>query len=706
LHDARPTGYTTAFSNHPALTMLQKPALRRALAGLLLSIPFAAVADEGMWTFDNFPAAAVKQKYGVEITPQWLDRVRSATVRLGGCSASFVSPDGLILTNHHCVDSCLAQLSSKEQDRLKDGFLAGSREQELRCPTQNADVLVAIEDITAKVTAATRGLDASAAGEARKKTLTQIEQACEQAAGTREPRRCESVKLYKGGQYFLYQYRRFQDVRLVFAPESAIAAFGGDPDNFQFPRWSLDMALLRAYEDGKPLRTPNHLRINWNGPAENELVFVSGHPGSTDRQMTVAQLEALRAGIPAWLLRNGELRGRYIQFAQGGAENARIVGDPLHNLENAIKVRRKQLDALLDPALMAQKAQNEAELRARAGLAGPDDPWEQTAVAARRSQQISLPYTYLEGAAGFGGSLFSYARTLVRGAEERAKPNDERLREFRDSALPLVQQRLLAAVPVYPEREEIQLSLGFMRLRELFGPDHPLVQRVLGSTSPEALARQLATQSRLADPGFRKQLWEGGTAAIAATDDPMIRLAVAVDPDARAIRKVYEDEVEAPIDAAAERIAAARFAAFGTSVYPDATFTLRLNYGTVQGWIEGDKTVVPFTRLARAYERSTGQDPFRLPARWLTAKDRLDLQTPFNLSTNNDIVGGNSGSALINARGEVVGLLFDGNIHSISGSYWFDPVKNRSVAVHPAIMKLALTEVYEAKELARELGAR
>ena len=681
-------------------------ALRRSLVPLLLILPPFAVADEGMWTFDNFPAAAVKQQYGAEITPAWLDSVRTASVRLGGCSAAFVSPDGLILTNHHCVTSCLAQLSSKEQDRLRDGFLAASREQELRCATQKADVLVGIEDITGQVNAATQGLGAKEAGEARKKAFTQIEQACEKAAGGNDARRCEAVTLYKGGQYFLYQYRRHQDVRLVFAPEAAIAAFGGDPDNFQFPRWSLDMALLRAYEDGKPARSPSYLRINWAGPAEGELVFVPGHPGSTNRLMTVAQLETLRTELPGGLLRASELRGRYIQFAEGGAENARIADEVLQNLENGIKVRRKQLDALLDPALMARKTKDEAELRARAGLAGPDDPWEQTAAAARRSQEISVPYAYLEGAAGFGGALFSYARTLVRGTVERAKPNDERLREFRDAALPLLEQRLFAAVPVYPEREEIALSLGLMRLREMLGPDHPLVVRLLGDTSPEALARQLATNSRLADPALRRQLWEGGAEAVAASTDPMIRLAAAVDPDARAVRKVYEDEVAAPIDAAAERIAAARFAVYGTSVYPDATFTLRLNYGTVQGWEESGEAVVPFTRLGRAFERATGQDPFRLPERWVAARDRLDPQTPFNLATNNDIIGGNSGSPLVNARGELVGLVFDGNIHSISGSYWFDAAKSRSVAVHPAIMKVALTEVYGAEALAQELGLR
>jgi hypothetical protein len=679
-------------------------------AALLVVAPLATRADEGMWTFDNFPASAVNKKFGVDITPAWLDHVRKSTVRLSGCTASFVSPEGLTLTNHHCVDSCLAQLSKPGQDRQKDGFVAASRAEELRCPTQNADVLMGIENITAKVNAATAGLDDKSAADVRRKTLTQIEQACEQAAGTEDPRRCESVKLYKGGQYFLYQYKRYDDVRIVFAPETDIGAFGGDPDNFQFPRWSLDMSLLRVYENGKPASTPNFLTIDWSGPDANEPVFVAGHPGSTDRQLTVAQLEALRGSLPAWLLRAGEQRGRLIQFAQVGEENARKAGEPLNNLENGIKVRRKQMDALLDPALMAQKARDEADLRAKAGLAGPQDPWEQTARATRVSEDISLPYGYLEGvqsqAVGFNSVLFRYARTLVRGAAERPKPSDERLREFRDTALPLVERRLLADVPVYPDVEEISLSLGLMRMRELLGPDHPVVMQLMRTSSPEVLARDLVTGTRLGDAAYRKQLWEGGAAAVAASDDPMIRLAAAVDADARAIRKRYEDEVEAPTDAAAERIAAARFAAYGTSVYPDATFTLRLNPGTVQGWEEAGSPVPPFAYLERMYERATGAEPFRVPQRWLQAQAKLDPKTPFTVSTNNDIVGGNSGSPLVDAQGRLVGLMFDGNIHSISGSYWFDTAKNRAIAVHPAIMKAALTQVYDAGWIARELGLK
>jgi hypothetical protein len=683
---------------------LKNALLNLILAALLVAPALqTARADEGMWTYDNFPAALVKQRLGVDITPAWLDKVRTASVRLSNCTATFVSPDGLILTNHHCVAACLAQLSTATTDRLHDGFVAASRGAEVRCPTQRADVLVKIEDITAKVNAATAGKDAQAAGDARRAALTQLEQACEKGYPAANPRRCEAVTLYKGGQYFLYHYKRYDDVRLVFAPEDAIAAYGGDPDNFQFPRWCLDMGVLRAYENGKPAATPNFLKINWNGPAAGDAVFVSGHPGSTSRLLTVAQYEALRTQLAFTVLRSAELRGRYLQFAKLGPEQARITADPISSLENTLKVNRKQLDALLEPAFLAQKRAAEEELRAKAKLTGID-PWQQIERASQRQLELLSPYTFIEQGAGFNSTLFTHARRLVRGAAERAKPNGERLRDYVDTALPRMEQQLAAAVPVYAETEQLTLSFSLERMREFLGPDHPLVRNLLAEFSPDELARALVTETKLADPNLRMQLWKGGQAAIDASDDPMIRIAKLVDADARAVRKQFEDEVESPTNAAAERIAAARFAAYGTDVYPDATFTLRLSFGSVQGWNEAGAPVAPFTTLARAFERATGSDPFRLPDSWLQKKAQLDLATPFNLSTTNDIIGGNSGSALISAKGEIVGLVFDGNIHSISGSYWYDTEKNRTVAVHPAIIKVALKQVYEAPALAKELG--
>jgi hypothetical protein len=666
----------------------------------------SAFANEGMWTFDNFPSASVKQTFGADITPEWLDHVRLSTLRLRNCSASFVSPEGLILTNHHCVESCLAESSSKEKSLLELGFSAPTRKQELRCPSQYADILVGTENITDAVLKADVGLSDAAANAARKKLLTSLEQACEQAsAKTSGKLECQSVRLYQGGQYFLYKYKRYSDVRLVFAPEADIASFGGDPDNFQFPRWSLDFSILRAYENDKPANSPNYLQIDFAGPHANQLVFVSGDPGSTERLQTRSQLEFDRdVSLPVTLMRASELRGRYIQFGKINIGDERIAMAPLNSLQNGIKVRRKELDALNDEAFLAAKSQAEQALRAVARFDGAD-PWREIAAASNRERMLYLPYIFIEGGAGFSSALFRHARVLLRGADERPKPNRDRLREFADAALPHLQQDLYARVPVYPEFEQLTLSFSLERMREWLGPDHPVVRRLMSKESPDALATRLIAETQLNDTEFRRHLWEAGKAAVDASHDPMIELARSIDADARAIRRQYEDEVEAPIAAAAQKIAAVRFKAYGIHAYPDATFTLRLNYGTVQGWVENGAKIEPFTRLDRAFERATGATPFKIPDSWMRAKAQLDMSTPFCISTSNDIVGGNSGSPLIDASGKIVGLMFDGNIHSIAGRYWFNPENNRAIAVHPAIIHEALEKVYGAKELLAELGS-
>lgn len=666
-----------------------------------------ALADEGMWTFDNFPASIVQKTYGTEVSPAWLDHVRLSTLRLTNCTAAFVSPEGLILTNHHCVESCLAELSSKDNNLLDRGYMAADRRAERRCSTQLADVLAGVENVTAAVAKTTAGLDAKAANDARKKVLTELEQTCEQASAKAKSGKlkCQAVTLYQGGQYFIYKYKRYDDLRLVFAPEADIAAFGGDPDNFQFPRWSLDFSMLRAYENGKPAKTTNRLRIDFAGPRAGELVFVAGHPGSTQRLQTRAQLEFERdVSLPNTLLRASELRGRYIQFGRTNPANEQLVEAPLDSVENGLKVRRKLLDALHDDALMARKSDDENVLRATAQIVAPD-PWAEIASAARRERILYLPHTFIEGAGGFNSILFRYARLLVRGADERSKPNTQRLREYTDAALPRIEQQLHARVPIYAEVEVLTLSFSLQRMREWLGPDYPVVRRLLAHDSPDSLATRLVAETKLDDPDVRRQLWEGGKAAVEASRDPMIELARSLDGPSRALRTQFEDEVDAPIAAASERIAAARFRAYGTNVYPDATFTLRLNYGTVQGWNENGTAVEPFTHLDRAFERATGTSPFKIPDSWMKVRSELDLRTPFCLSTNNDIVGGNSGSPLINAEGHVVGLMFDGNIHSISGEYWFDAAKNRAVALHPAIIREALGKVYGAQALLKELGA-
>ena len=684
------------------------------LAALAALASFTAAAEEGMWTFDNPPTAAVQQKYGVTLDSAWLNHVRDSTVRLEtGCTGSFISGDGLILTNHHCGVGCVADNSSEGNDLVANGFLASTREKELKCPDSAVSVLVATEDVTAKVAAAVAGVAPDKLVEARRGALTKLEQACEEASKKSKggALKCERLALYQGGQYWLYKYRRYEDVRLVFAPEYDMGQFGGDPDNFQFPRWCLDMSLLRAYVDGKPAKTPAHLRFDWDGAQPGDPVFVAGHPGNTDRLLTVAELGLQRDSyLPFWLLRYSELRGRMIQYSKTGDEPRRTAEGYLQQIENAIKVRRKQLDALLDPALIADATAKEKALRdavdADPALASARGAWDDIEKAQDTWRNILVPHAFLEGAAAFNGNLFGYARTLVRAAAERAKPNESRLPEFTEARLPAVVQGLKATTPIYPDFEILRLSFGLERMREWLGPDDPVVRQVFGKDSPDSLATRLVRQSKLADPGTRFAMYEGGQAAIDASQDPLIKLAIAVDPASRALRKQLEEEVEGPTERAQEEISKARFAKYGTSIYPDATFTLRLSTGSMKGWVEKGQEVRPWTELSRLYERATGEPPFRISARWLAAKDKLDMSTRVNFTTDNDIVGGNSGSPMLNAKGEIVGLAFDGNIHSISGSYWFDERLNRSVGVHPAYIRTALEKVYDAKSLLAEIDAR
>ncbi len=688
--------------------MRKRTALALALVALFAS---AMTADEGMWTFDNFPKAEVMKTYKVDVTDRVLERLQHAVVRIeSGCTGSIVSADGLVLTNHHCARSCLSENSTAQRDLVATGFVTQARENEVRCQGEQASVLMKTENVTTKVGSALAGAAPADVARRRNETLTNLESACEaesQKAGA--PLKCEAVTLYQGGQYWLYKYKRYDDVRLAFAPEEGIAAFGGDPDNFQFPRWCLDMSLLRLYENGKPAATTNHLTFNWAGAKDGEPVFVAGHPGTTERLLTVAQLKTQRdAYLPFWLLRYAELRGRLLQYSKSSAEAARTASDYLSNIENSIKVRRMQLAALLDDRMMdaraaeeqklRQKVMSDPKLKASAGTA-----WEDIARAEQVYRDTIVPYALIEGAAGFNSTLFNYARLLVRAAEESTKPNAERLREYTDAQAPQLRQQLAAEVPVYPEFEEVRLSFSLERAREYLGPDNGVVKLALGNASPDEKAKALISGSKLADSKVRLTLLEGGKKAIDASDDPMIALARAVDPQARALRKQHETEVEGPEGRAQRAIADARFAVYGTSIYPDATFTLRLSYGAVQGWLEAGRRVEPFTSLSRLYERATGAPPFEVPKTWLDAKPHLDMRTAVNFVTTNDIIGGNSGSPMVNAAGEIVGLVFDGNIHSISGTYWFDAEKNRTVAVHPAFIGTALLDVYGAKALAGEL---
>ena len=678
------------------------------LALALLIFTGLVKADEGMWTIDNFPSDRVQEKYDVSIDEDWLRSAQLATTRLeNGCTGSFASPDGLVLTNNHCVWSCIRNLSTAERNLSDEGFMASAREEELRCPGQSISILVDLEDVTANVSRATTGLDDAEANDARKAALTGLETKCEQAADGEL--KCEAVSLYNGGQYFIYKYKRYDDVRLVFAPEVDIAAFGGDPDNFNFPRWCLDMSFLRAYEDGKPAATPNYLRWRQAGPKPAEPVFISGHPGSTDRLLTMTQLKMQRdVVLPLWLLRYSELRGRMLAWQNTSDEAARTVQQRIAGIENAIKVRRNQLKALHNDSMVAIKEQEERQLRA-AVAADPElqaaygDAWSLIDAAVATHRNFYEEHLFIEDAAAFNSELFNHARTIVRGTAERALPNDERIRSYTDAALPRIEQGLSAERPISKEYEKLRLTFSLEKMREWLGPDSEYVHRILGKQSPDGLAAELVAGSQLDDPKYRMALWEGGAEAVNASEDPMIRLALEIDPEARALRERFENEVEAPLTRGEEMIADARFQIYGSDTYPDATFTLRVTYGAVEGWEEKGEAVDPFTRTSRLFERTTGQRPFMLPDTWQAAREDLDPDTPFNFVATTDITGGNSGSPIVAADGNLVGLAFDGNIHSIAGDYWFDPATNRTVGVNTAIMLEALKTVYGADHLVKEL---
>lgn len=680
---------------------------RILLAATLCVVSAPALADEGMWTYDNFPAAKVKEKYKFAPDQKWLSRVQLGSARLArGCSGSFVSKEGLVLTNHHCAQRCIEQLSTGEKDLIKNGFYAKDGKDELRCPNTEINQLVSITDVTARITKATEGLSGQAYNDRQKAEMAAAEKECAKS----DAERCDVVTLYNGGQYHLYQYKRFQHVRLVWAPEFAMAFFGGDPDNFMFPRYDLDMTLLRVYEKEKPARMDVFLPWNAQGAKEGELTFVSGHPWRTSRLLTVAELEYQRDVSTPWFLGFArELRGLVTMYQTRGDEQKRHSNGLLFGIENAIKGRQGRFEALLDPTLMRQKAAEEKTLRD--AIAADDKKkaaygaaHDEIAKAVTAQRALRKSYTMVEAAYGFRSDLFQHARTLLRLADETAKPDAERLREFNDSNLPSVKQGILSPAPIHNELETELLTWSLTKLREELSPDHAVVKKVLGLKSPRELATDCVNGSKLGDVKVREALMTGGKAALDASTDPMVALARLVDGDARAVRKQYEDTIESVIKKNSELLARARFEVQGTASYPDATATLRLSYGSVEGYVENGVRVNPLTTLGGAFDRATGKDPFALPQSWLDAKGTLDLATPFNMATSNDIIGGNSGSPVVNQKGEVVGLVFDGNIQSLGGEFGFDPAVNRTVAVHTAAISEALRKIYKTDRINKELN--
>src|SRR2546421_6889615 len=694
--------------------------LRKFLCALILALfslqtlNFTALADEGMWPFNNVPRAEIKKKYGFDVTDEWLRKVQLASVRFNsGGSGSFVSPNGLVLTNYHIVEDIVNEVSTPQKDLAKEGFVARTQAEEIKAASLELNVLISIEDVTTRVNGAVKaGSSDAEAFAARRAEISAIEGESTKATGFRS----DVITLYQGGQYNLYRYKKYTDVRLVFVPEFQAAFFGGDPDNFNFPRFNIDMSLVRVYENDQPVHPAEYLKWSTTGTKEGDLVFVTGNPGSTSRLNTVANLEYLRDVSIPLIIRTLEHREAVLKgYMAQGEEQTRRGQNELNSVQNSLKVYRGQLGGLKDASLMARKTKEEQALRQSIA----SDPRRQKEYgsafdAIANARKNFAPYErdrrFLDLSAGFNTQLFGYARALVRYAAESAKPNAERLPEYTDARLPALGAALAADTPLYLDFEKLKLadSLNFMASE--YGKDDPLVVRVMKRETPEARAAELIGGTKLKDAAFRAQLFKGGKAAIDASDDPMLELARSIDTEARAVRKRYENEVTSVERNAYGQIAHALFETEGTKLYPDATFTLRISYGAVKGYNENGRHVAPYTTLGGLYERAAQhkyQFPYNLPQRWLDKKTALDLKTPFNFVSTNDIIGGNSGSPTVNKQGELVGLIFDGNIQSLVGNFIYDESVNRAISVDSRGMLEVMRKMFGANELANELtGAR
>lgn len=684
--------------------------MRFISAALLFSFTLVpqtkVLGDEGMWTLNGFPTKAVQEKYHFDATGPWLDHVRLSSARLaGGCSASFVSHNGLVMTNHHCAHSCIEQLSDAKKDYVASGFYASRETDEVKCPEIEVNKLVNISDVTDRVRKATHKLTGKAFNDALKAAMSKLEKEC---AGGSDKVRCDVVTLYHGGMYHLYKYQRYQDVRLVFAPEFSVAFFGGDPDNFMFPRYDYDVSFLRVYDHDKPLETKDFFKWSKDGAREDELTFVTGHPGKTSRLLTISELEFERdVALMNRLLLYSELRGVLTEFQKRGPEQKRISNSKLFQIENSLKAYKGRHQALLDKNLFDKKVAAEKALRQKVS-SNPKwrkeygHAWDDIAAAHAELRKIYTRLNQIENST-YGSRLFAIAKNLVRAAAELPKPNEKRFREFADSNLPQVKQYLFSTAPIYDEFEIEMLTFGLTKVREQLTADDPFVKKVFGAKSPAEIAEDIVKNTKLKDVKERRMLFEGGQKAIDQSRDPMIQFALLIDPDARAVRKKYEDEIETKIKQADEKVAQAHFAVYGSNTYPDATFTLRISYGQMKGYEEMGHYVKPFTTIAGAYQRNTGRDPFALPQSWLKAKSDLVMSTPLDFCTTNDIIGGNSGSPVINKDAEIVGIIFDGNIQSLGGDYGYDESVNRAVAVHSASILEVLQKVYGATRIVEDI---
>jgi hypothetical protein len=675
-------------------------------AALLLTAAPAIHAEEGMWTFDNPPLKQLAAKYNFKPSQEWLDHLRLASVRLNdGGSGSFVSPNGLLLTNHHVARGQLQKNSTAEHDYLRDGFYAATPEAEMKSADLEVNVLVAMQDVTARVQGAAKGIaDDAKALKARDAAIAAIEKESKDKTGLRS----DVVSFYQGGEYWLYQYKAYTDVRLVFAPEQQAAFYGGDPDNFTYPRYDLDMALFRVYEDGKPLHSDHYLKWSAKGAAPGELIFISGHPGSTERQDTMAELLAERDV-------HGPAITEYLQrriaaaqaFATQGPEQARLVGSTIFGLQNSLKVYLGRADALADKAILAKKQAEEDDFRAKVA-ANPEwqkaygGAWETIA----RAEEKMKPEVKSQIFRRTDSRLFTLALNIVQYVAEVKKPDGERLPQFHEAGLESLKFQMLSPAPVYPSTEKLFMTAALKLDQEKLGKDDAFVQAIVQGADVDKTVTALVDGSKLANVAFRKSLLEGGEAAVAASNDPMIVAARRVDPIWRETNRRLRDTISSVLTPAGEKLGKARFLVYGKNAYPDATFTLRLSYGTVDGYPYNGTVAPPFTTFYGLYDRAasfSNKPPFDLTAKQATGRDKLDLSTPLDFVSTGDIIGGNSGSPVVNSNNELVGLIFDGNIESLAGDFVYEGGKNRAVAVHSAGMIEGLRKLYNAGALADEL---
>jgi len=677
-----------------------------------------AFADEGMWLFNAPPLKQLKEKYQFEPTPQWLEHLQKASVRFNsGGSGSFVSANGLVITNHHVGADCLQKFGDEQHNYLRDGFYAKTQPEEKKCVDLELNVLMSIEDVTTRVNGAVKsGMAGEQAANARKSVIAAIEKESKEKTGLRS----DVVTLYQGGAYHLYRYKRYDDVRLVFAPEQQIAFYGGDPDNFEYPRYDLDICIFRIYENGQPAKIDHYLKFNPNGPSDGELTFVSGHPGKTDRQLTLDELADTRDRYLPYVLRMFNRREVLeTAYSARSFENARKAREDLFGTQNNRKRYDGYLAGLLDPDIWSQLKAREQKLR---DAIARDPKLKSTTAAYDRIKHAQAEiaknapvYNYLEqerpvtigyrGPRALSGNLFKYARLLTRAIDERAKPNGERLPQFRDSARESLELELFSTEPIYDDYEILRLTDSLTDFASQFGEDNRLVQKVLAGKSPHARAVELVSGTKLKDVAVRKDLYGKDAAALQAAHDPMLDLARLIDGPAKESRKIYDAQEEIKRQAYAE-IAKARFAIEGTGSFPDATFTLRLSYGTVRGYEQDGKQIPAFTDFAGLYQRSAEHDnkpPFDLPQRWIDKKANLNLATHFDFVSDADIIGGNSGSPVVNKDNEFVGIIFDGNIQSLVLDCIFTNTQARAVSVDSAAIIEALRKVYDTQPLVDEL---